>query len=418
MKQHRIFLYATVLLIVALVTAGCGLSVGQLPLLHAAKSTGAATASQVASAATATPVPPLTVSSGADVETEIMTAVYERVNPSVVNISVTKKVEQPDVFFPFDNSGPQGFYQHGQGSGFVYDAEGHIVTNNHVVDGANQVEVTFYDDVTVPATVVATDPGSDLAVVKVNVAASELHPVTLGDSDQLKVGQRAIAIGNPFGLEGTLTEGIVSALGRTLPASNSDFVIPDIIQTDTAINPGNSGGPLLNDRGEVIGVTTAIVPGTGPGGQAGFLGVGFAVPVNIVRQVAPTLIAGKHYEHPWLGISGMTLGPDLAKALDLSVERGVLVVKVIGDSPADKAGLRGSAKTVTFEGQDVPAGGDVIVAIDGKPVHKFDDLLTYLANDTKVGQQVTLTIMRDGHEKEVKLTLSARPKETVEQPQP
>jgi 2-alkenal reductase len=422
MKQHRIFLYATTLLVVALVTAGCGLSLGQPPLLQAVKSAGAAPGPQAAPVATATSVPPLTLSSsaGADIETEMLTSVYEQVNPSVVNISVAKKVEQSDMFsFPFDNnSGPRDFYQHGEGSGFVYDTEGHIITNNHVVDGANQVEVTFSDDVTLPATVVGTDPGSDLAVIKVNAAASELHPVTLADSSQLKVGERAIAIGNPFGLEGTLTAGIISALGRTLPASNSDFVIPDIIQTDAAINPGNSGGPLLDERGEVIGVNTAIVPGTGPGGQSGFLGVGFAVPVNIVKQVVPTLIAGKHYEHPWLGISGMTLGPDLAKAMDLSVEHGVLVVKVLSDSPADKAGLRGSSKTITFEGEDIPTGGDVIVAIDGKPVHKFDDLLTYLANDAKVGQQVTLKVMRDGHETEIKLTLSARPKETVEQQQP
>jgi S1-C subfamily serine protease len=236
-----------------------------------------------------------------------------------------------------------------------------------------------------------------------------LHPVALGNSDQLQVGQRAIAIGNPFGLEGSLTSGIVSGMGRTLPASNSDFVIPNIIQTDAPINPGNSGGPLLNDQGEVIGVNSAIVPSTNANGQSGFLGVGFAIPVNIVKQEISTLIAGKQYEHPWLGISGTTLGLDLAKAMNLSVQRGVLVVEVLNNSPASKAGLHSSDQTVTFQGQDIPSGGDVITAIDNQTVNKFDDLLTYLTNNTKVGQQVTLKVLRNGQEQSIQLTLAARP---------
>jgi S1-C subfamily serine protease len=263
--------------------------------------------------------------------------------------------------------------------------------------------------VTVPATVVGTDPGSDLAVIQVKVDPSELHPVTLGNSDQLQVGQRAIAIGNPFGLEGSLTSGIISGMGRTLPASNSDFVIPNIIQTDAPINPGNSGGPLLNDQGEVIGVNSAIVPSTNSNGQSGFLGIGFAIPVNIVKQEIPTLIAGKQFEHPWLGISGTTLGLDLAKAMNLSVQHGVLVVQVLNNSPASKAGLQGSNQTITFEGQNVPSGGDVITAIDNQTVNKFDDLLTYLTNNTKVGQQVTLKVLRNGQEQSIQLTLAARP---------
>jgi S1-C subfamily serine protease len=418
MKQHRPFLFATVLLIVALTLAGCGFSIGQFSLLQAAESAGAKLAPQVAPVPTAAPFLPSSVPdiTGTDVETEILTSVYAQVNPSVVNIQVTKQVQQSDSFGFFGNSQPPDLYQYGQGSGFVYDAEGRIVTNNHVVDGASKVEVTFYDDVTVPATVVATDPGSDLAVIKVNVDASELHPVSLADSSQLQVGQRAIAIGNPFGLEGTLTSGIISALGRTLPASNTKFVIPDIIQTDAAINPGNSGGPLLNERGEVIGVTTAIVPGTGPGGQGSFLGVGFAVPVNIVKHVVPALVSDGHYDHPWLGISGTTLGPDLAKAMDLSVERGVLVVEVVGDSPAEKAGLQGSDQTITFEGQDVPAGGDVIVAIDEQPVRKFDDLLSYLTDNTRAGQAVTLSILRDGQQQTLKVVLDTRPAAVSNQP--
>jgi S1-C subfamily serine protease len=406
MKQYRTMLIATILMVVALTVSGCGLSVSQLPILHVAKGANETAVSQVAPAPTAAPLPSVAAADSAaiDVETEILTSVYQTVNPSVVNIQVTKEVQQLG-----------SSYQYGEGSGFVYDAEGRIITNNHVVDGATKVEVTFYDDVVLPATVVATDPGSDLAVIKVNADPSELHPVSLADSSQLEVGQRAIAIGNPFGLEGTLTAGIISALGRTLPASNTDFVIPEIIQTDAAINPGNSGGPLLNERGEVIGVTTAIVPGSGPGGQGSFLGVGFAVPVNIVKRVAPALISDGHYDHPWLGISGVTLGPDLAKVMQLSVERGVLVVEVLGNSPADKAGLKGSDQTVTFEGQDVPAGGDVIVAINGQPVHKFDDVLTYLTDDTQVGQQITLTVLRNGHQQEVKVTLDTRPTTTINQ---
>jgi S1-C subfamily serine protease len=406
MKQKHILFYATALLVVALVTAGCGTSLIQ-PVSNAAAAPPAATV--------AAPVPAV---NGPDVQTEILTSVYQRVNPSVVNISITKNVSQSSAFpFPFgnnnnnnnNNSGTRPFVEQGLGSGFVYDMQGHIITNNHVVDGAKTVEVTFADDVTVPATVVGTDPGSDLAVIQVKVDPSELHPVTLGNSDQLQVGQRAIAIGNPFGLEGSLTSGIISGMGRTLPASNSNFVIPNIIQTDAPINPGNSGGPLLNDQGEVIGVNSAIVPSTNSNGQSGFLGIGFAIPVNIVKQEIPTLIAGKQFEHPWLGISGTTLGLDLAKAMNLSVQHGVLVVQVLNNSPASKAGLQGSNQTVTFQGQDVPSGGDVITAIDNQPVNKFDDLLTYLTNNTKVGQQVTLKVLRNGQEQSIQLTLAARP---------
>jgi S1-C subfamily serine protease len=406
MKQKHALFYATALLVLALVTAGCGVSLGQPPLQAVSNAAAAPPAATVAA-----PVP---AASGPDVQTEILTSVYQHVNPSVVNISITKDVSSSSAFpFPFNNNNPNSrtrpFVEQGLGSGFVYDMQGHIITNNHVVDGAKTVEVTFADDVTVPATVVGTDPGSDLAVIQVKVDPSELHPVTLGNSDQLQVGQRAIAIGNPFGLEGSLTSGIISGMGRTLPASNSDFVIPNIIQTDAPINPGNSGGPLLNDQGEVIGVNSAIVPSTNANGQSGFLGVGFAIPVNIVKQEISTLIAGKQFEHPWLGISGTTLGLDLAKAMSLSIQHGVLVVQVLDNSPASKAGLQGSNKTVTFQGQDVPSGGDVITAIDNQPVNKFDDLLTYLTNNTKVGQQVTLKVLRNGQEQSIQLTLAARP---------
>lgn len=374
--------------------------------------------------ATATPVPTATAApvpaaeSPAlleDPETEILTRIYEQVSPSVVNIRVEKVVGSIsgfDVPYPEVPSIPWGtprqgepFVQEGVGSGFVYDKEGHIVTNYHVVEGAKELEVTFYDDVSVPATVVAADPDSDLAVIKVDVDPDELHPVVLGDSDQVRVGERAIAIGNPFGLTGTMTAGIVSAVGRTLNLGGSQFSVPQVIQTDAAINPGNSGGPLLNARGEVIGVATAIQSSDGSNA-----GVGFAIPSNLVARVVPALIHKGRYDHPWLGISGRTIGPDLAKALNLPVERGVQVVEVTPGSPADKAGLRGSSgATVKYKGVDIEAGGDVIVAIDGQPVRKFDDLLVYLMRNTEAGQTVTLTILRDGKEMRVTVTLGKRP---------
>jgi 2-alkenal reductase len=354
----------------------------------------------------------------ADQEDQLLNALYEQVNPAVVNIQVTSKVRAPQFEMPnipgFPNipapSEPRDFYQQGVGSGFVIDTEGHIVTNNHVVDGADEIQVTFWDDVTVPAKLVGRDPDSDLAVIKVDVKTEKLHPVTLGDSDSLKVGQRVIAIGNPFGLEGTLTTGVVSAVGRSLPAgpiisaSGGRYTIPDVIQTDAAINPGNSGGPLLDVHGQVIGVNFMIESQTGSNA-----GVGFAIPVAIVKQIVPELIATGRYAHPWLGISGTTVSQDLVDAAKLPVERGVLVVTVTEGSPAAGAGLRASKDTVEIHGQQVPVGGDIIIAIDDRPVRKFDDLMTYLTRQTRVGQEVTLTVLRDGQQVKVPVKLGERP---------
>ncbi|NLE77214.1 MAG: trypsin-like serine protease [Chloroflexi bacterium] len=343
----------------------------------------------------------------ADHEAALLNQVYEKVNPAVVNIRVAKVSEMMQYMVPQGQQGPdqEPFLEEGVGSGFVYDRQGHIVTNNHVVEGAQELEVTFFDDVTVPATVVGTDPDSDLAVIKVDVDVAELYPVELGDSSQVRVGDRAIAIGNPFGLAGTMTSGIVSAIGRTLSMSNSQFSLPEVIQTDAAINPGNSGGPLLDSQGRVIGVNSAIQSTAGSNA-----GVGFAVPVDQVKRVVPALIEKGRYEHPWLGITGRTVGPDLAKALDLPVERGVQVIAVTANGPADRAGLRGATgATVTFRGVEVEADGDIIIAVDGQAVQKFDDLLVYLARNTQVGQGVTLTIVREGREMQVQLTLGSRP---------
>jgi serine protease Do len=287
------------------------------------------------------------------------------------------------------------------------------VTNNHVVDGATTIEVTFYDDVTVSATVVGTDPDSDLAVIKIDPTLHELVPVKVADFQTLKVGQIVMAIGNPFGLNGTLTSGIISAMGRELPVDNSNststtspaYSIPDVIQTDAAINPGNSGGPLLNINGEVVGVNTAIESN---GGSSS--GVGFAVPIAIVQRVVPALVKDGAYHHPWLGVTVMTLGPEVADAMGLpKTQRGAMVVGITSGSPSEKAGLQTSTKTVDIGGQSVEVGGDVIVKIDGKTVAKSEDLISYLVRETFVGQEVTLTVLRDGKEITLKAVLAARP---------
>ncbi|MCC6147748.1 MAG: trypsin-like peptidase domain-containing protein [Anaerolineaceae bacterium] len=348
--------------------------------------------------------------------------IYQQVIPSVVNIRVVQKqgslVEglspngMPELPFALpgmpDQQGPQ--YSQGLGSGFVWDQEGHIITNNHVVEGADKVEVTFSDGVTLPATVVGTDSYSDLAVIRVEQAGEQLKPVQMADSAQVKVGQLAIAIGNPFGLEGTMTVGIVSAIGRTLAAGEAlqgggSFSIPSVIQTDAPINPGNSGGVLVDTQGRVIGVTAAIESPVRANA-----GIGFAIPSALVRKVAPGLIKDGKYEHAYLGISGTTLTPDLAAAMKLDKsQRGALVETVTSGGPADKAGLHGSGGTTEVDGQEIHVGGDVIVAVDESPVKTMDDLITYLFDQTDVGQTVTLSVLRDGKEKQMDAVLEARP---------
>ncbi len=322
----------------------------------------------------------------------VINNVYQRVAPAVVNISVVSVPE-----------GGMGV-QEGSGSGFVYDSDGHIVTNNHVVQGARSIMVHLPDGTEVSAEVVGTDGDSDLAVIKVDVDPSILHPVELADSDQLRVGQFVIAIGNPFGFEGSVTSGIVSALGRLL-LRESRFSLPNLIQTDAAINPGNSGGPLLNAEGRVIGVTTLIFSETRSNA-----GVGMAIPSNTVRRVVPGLIATGRFQHPWLGVVGTSVTPGLAKELDLSVEHGALVERIIGDGPADRAGLLGGERDVQVggSGRQIQVGGDIIIASDGRPVNQFDDLIVFLET-TDVGQVVDLTILRNGQEMHVQVTLGARP---------
>jgi len=338
-----------------------------------------------------------------------LTSLYDRANPAVVNITVMMRVQVSDSeLFPFESQGSEDYLQQSEGSGFVYDLEGHIITNQHVVADAEKVTVTFFDDLAVPATVVGTDPDSDLAVIKVDVDREQLVPLTLGDSDAVRVGQPVVAIGNPFGLAGTMTSGIVSAVGRVMAAGGSEisnYSIPDVIQTDAAINPGNSGGPLLNLQGEVIGVNTAIESSV-----SSSAGVGFCVPSNIVKKVVPSLIEKGYYEHTRIGISGWSITAGWVEVVGLEKgQRGVLVVEVTADSPAEEAGLRGCGSTVEIDGESYPSGGDIILSIDGETTNKFDELISYLARHTEVGQSVTLEILRNGRVMEVELTLDARP---------
>lgn len=403
------------LIILVLLLAGSLLGCGLCSLPSLAK-TSTATPLPVAVSTptpefTFTPLPPSLVGE-ADAEERLLVNIYKRVNPAVVNIRVVKRVEGFRFEFPGFPQAPEEFP--GEGSGFVYDKEGHIITNNHVVEEADEVEVTFYDGTIAPARVIGTDTDSDLAVIKAEPPSESLHTVELGDSDALEVGQRVVAIGNPFGLEGSMTTGIISALGRTMPwgristVVGGRFSIPELIQTDAAINPGNSGGPLLDSHGRVIGVNTAIQSSTGS-----FAGVGFAVPVNLVKKVVPALIEKGSYSYSWLGIVGRDLRPEIVEAMDLSVDRGALVVEVVKDSPADRVGLRGGDKRRTLEvrEQEVPLGGDVIVAIDGTRVEGMADFISYQVWETKVGQEVELTIIREGEEMRVRVKLDERPRE-------
>lgn len=347
---------------------------------------------------------------------EAFIALYEKLNPSVVNIRVVEELARSDTsthILPFFGGSPdaQQIPDQGEGAGFVYDTQGHIVTNNHVVSGAGRIVVTFSDGTEVNAELVGTDPGSDLAVIKVDVEPSALAPVTLGDSASLKVGQIVVAIGNPFGLESSMTTGIISGLGRMLSsesasANGQTYSIPNVIQTDAAINPGNSGGPLITLDGRVIGINTAIESPV-----RASAGVGYAVPSNLIASVVPQLIAGGSVQHPWLGISGTTLNADIARAMKLDADqRGVLVVEVVDGSPAAKAGVQPSNDKATIDGIETPIGGDVITGINDQTVRVFDDLLNYIMGQTQVGQKVTLHILRGGKALDLELTLSARPK--------
>jgi S1-C subfamily serine protease len=379
-RSSRILL--TAILFLSLVSLACGISI---PRLSTVQTPPTLQAVQV------NPAPSNSNAADISSDDQVVIDLYARLNPSVVNISIYQ-TQNGEVILA------------GQASGFVYDSQGDIVTNQHVVDGADSIEITFADGLIRDASLVAQDIYSDLAVVKVELP-NGVNPIPLGTMDQLAVGQSVIAIGNPFGLEGTLTRGVISALGRTIP-TNTTYSIPQAIQTDAAINPGNSGGPLLNLNGEVIGVNAQIETSGISGSN---LGVGFAIPVSILQRVIPTLIESGHYDWSWLGVAGYTVDPPLVKAMSLPVEQGAYVSTVTAGGPSEAAGLKGTTETITQDGRSVEIGGDVITAVDGQPVNTFDDLLVYLSLKTSPGQEITLSILRNGQYQDVKVTLGTRP---------
>jgi len=406
----------TLLFVVALVLSGCSGSIAT----DAAHATAAKVAQvqelispdQRAEAQAASPPPAIVMSS----DQEALADLYERVLPSVVNIQVTGSsmpLQQLPEGFPNMPDHPDIPMQ-GEGTGWIYDTEGHIVTNNHVVEGADKVIVVFHNGLWDEAEVVATDPQSDLAVIKVDAPEGmELQPLPLADPDNLRVGYSVIAIGVPFGLESTMTTGIVSALGRSFPVGDAltgNYTLPAVIQTDAAINPGNSGGPLLNLNGEVVGVNFAIESPIRANS-----GVGFAIPVSIVQRIVPALLENGEYDYPYLGISGQSVTPQLAEMLELPQNvLGAYVDSVVPDGPAGKAGVQGGDRRIEVEGIDMKAGGDIIIAMDDEPVRSFEDLVSYLVRKTEPGQKATLTVLRDGDTVELDVVLGERPTTQVE----
>jgi len=359
----------------------------------------------------AVPTPPVVIATpegGVDYETAALENIYAQVNPAVVNVTVLVQSHAaiPEELRPSDLD-PNELLPYSTGSGFVWDLDGYLVTNNHVVEDAGEIQITFADGTVSIAEIVGTDPDSDLAVLKIDPTGYHLVPVRLGQLEDVRVGMRVAAIGNPFGLEGTLTSGIVSAIGRSIPARDN-FSIPDSIQTDAAINPGNSGGPLLNEQGEVIGVNAQIRSDSRSNS-----GIGFAIPINVVNRVVPALIAEGEYVHSYIGVSGSTLSPICADDLGLpQTLRGALVNLVLPDTPAARAGLRDGDAPITTRYPSIcpsQSGGDVIIAIDDRPVAHFDDVLAYLQSVTSPGDTVTLTVWRKNAAVNVELTLAPRP---------
>ena len=324
-----------------------------------------------------------------------LNTIYSTSLPSIVHIKVRQTVP--------------GFFQNqertGQGSGFVWDTEGNIVTNYHVVASASIVDVEFADGSQYSASVIGLDPNSDLAIIKVNPNGKILTPLNLGDSTNVKVGNHTIVIGSPFGQEFSMSSGIVSAIKRTVPSQNARFSIPNVIQTDAAINPGNSGGPLLDIEGNVIGINSQIISRSG-----GNQGIGFAIPINSVKKIIPTLIKGERFEYPYIGITGMDLNTNLKKALEIDSEiKGVMIVDVVKGSPADLGGLLGYTGTVSDNDNSYPSGGDILTAINTIPIKSMSDLLTLLFSDYSPGDSVIFTILRDSISFDLDITLISRP---------
>jgi putative serine protease PepD len=321
-------------------------------------------------------------------------AVYEKAADGVVNITST--AVQMDFFFNV-------FPTQGSGSGAILDAKGNILTNHHVVANAQKLEVALADGSRWPAKLIGSDPDNDLAVIKIDAPREKLKVIPMGDSKNLRIGQKVLAIGNPFGFERTLTTGVISSLGRTI-RSEVGTLIEDVIQTDAAINPGNSGGPLLNSEGEIIGINSAIISPTG-----GNVGIGFAIPVNTAKRIIPELISKGYVTYPWIGATIQTLIPEVAKYLKLKIERGALIAEVVKGGPADKAGLKGGSQRVQVGNMIVLVGGDIVVKADDQEIKTNEELIRYV-REKKIGNSVTFKVYRKDKYENVKVTLGERPR--------
>lgn len=321
-------------------------------------------------------------------------AVYEKVADGVVNITST--AVQMDFFFNV-------FPTQGSGSGAILDAKGNILTNHHVVANAQKLEVALADGSRWPAKLIGSDPDNDLAVIKIDAPREKLKVIPMGDSKNLRIGQKVLAIGNPFGFERTLTTGVISSVGRTI-RSEVGTLIEDVIQTDAAINPGNSGGPLLNSDGEIIGINSAIISPSG-----GNVGIGFAIPVNTAKRIIPELISKGYVTYPWIGATIQTLIPEVAKYLKLKIERGALIAEVVKGGPADKAGLRGGSERVQVGNMIVLVGGDIVVKADDQEIKTNEELIRYV-REKKIGNTVTFKVYRKDKFENVKVILGERPR--------
>ncbi len=348
---------------------------------------------------------PVSSSSGDEGDTSTVNQIYRQDGEGVAFISAEMPASEAQTFSPFGEPEPES--EGGgtaTGSGFVIDDEGHVLTNNHVVEGADKITVKLGDsDTSHSAEVIGTDPATDVALLKVDAPAEALHPLTLGKSSQMEVGDPVVAIGNPFGLDRTVTSGIVSALQREIQAPNG-FSITNVIQTDAAINPGNSGGPLINGGGEVIGINSQIQTG----GSNGNVGIGFAIPIDTVTDEIDQLIKTGEVEHAFLGISGISITPELAQAVNLPVKKGVLVQEVVEDSPSEKAGIEGGETTATISGAEISLGGDIVTELNGEKVSDMEEIVA-IVNESEPGDSLELTLLRGGDEKTATVTLADRP---------
>jgi S1-C subfamily serine protease len=384
--------------VIVILVAALIVSLGTVAVLAVQLSRGGGETEQSTPAAAVAPSAAPSGSAALDSSCLSAADIYQQLQPAVVEITSTQQGRSP-----FSPSGQSA------GSGIVIDEQGTILTNNHVVADATNLEVTFSDDTTASASVVGTDPGNDLAIIRVDVSGQKLTAASLGDSDAIQVGDPVLAIGQPFELEGTLTQGIVSATGRTYSEGQGTRPIRNMIQTDAAVNPGNSGGPLIDCHGEVVGINTAL---ENPTGQDVNVGIAFAVPINTAKRSLSDMEAGNTVSHPWLGIAGQNVTPALASDLNLSVQSGAYVTLVSAGGPAQKAGLQGafsSESQAQRSGSQPQSGGDVIVAVDGHDITGVDDLATYLDTQKKVGDTVTLKINRGGQEMTLNATLAEWP---------